>query len=375
MPKRIIAGAAESAESQAPPNSHLKRLADAAETIVTSGIAAARGTGGIELDLRKVATNSLARLFGGTVPTDPGQLLQRLEAVFPEVGTGVTGPVYSYRAFGLQPTFGPNGTLMAGAQGALYQQARSLATSIGILLDSLVPAITDPDEDQISDLKEELRSAVEKLVAEYGREGGVAYGIFNDCETTSTDMLKNLRTALGLDGNGGRELDLSINEKNRLDGDVALIEGLVKELVKLKTTYERYLKANSNLVKLTWTVRAIPATVSEIVEAFDAIRFGSSDRAAEVISEHGKEITIQQALDWFAESATSVWPARLSSNVHQRDLQVIHREVTSQKTVVDEIVKWVKKTPRGSLVTFALHELEERLDDILTTIADIDNEN
>jgi len=67
---------------------------------------------------------------------------------------------------------GSLGGQIAGSQATLYQEISDSQEFASRLLDAVIPVILDPDEDEISELKDRIRATLSDIVAEFGRPGG-----------------------------------------------------------------------------------------------------------------------------------------------------------------------------------------------------------
>lgn len=347
----------------------LDKISDAAETIaLTSGIGpsgavpAGYQTG---LDLSQIADQSIARLLGG--PVAPGQLLERLSAVFPETTTnGVT--TFTYRPIGAQPSIGSTGASVSGAQSTIYRQARVLGESISGLLDAMVPVITDPDIADIQATIATFRSTVDAIVQEFGREGGALMQLVSVKTTTLHITLRELKNTLGECADDDT-LDLAILERDMIRENVQMLEYLVKQLTDpdeglVKLYGDKVLKGvSARYAQLVWVVSAVPTTVQQAYLEFDAIRFGSNDRRITSVPDgQGGVISIEQALQWCESSASGTWGQSLGGDARTDDIDIIKNEAAIIEGIVDKIKVYVGTYIPGSRrITAALDDLARQL--------------
>ena len=369
----------------------LDDIRDATETIALSpgiGISGAAPAGYQPgLDLGKIADQTIAGVLGGPVGSgDLEQMLDRLSAVFPETtSNGVT--TFTYRPIGAQPSNGSSGALVAGAQATIYQQAQALGQSIYTLLDTMEPVITDPDTAEIEALKDTVRSTVGAIVEELGREGGAVIqritALKNILGTAAAPgALQELETKLGLGPQPEEDdtLDLAILKDELIRENAKMLELLITQLTSdLVTLYSNKVLTGVSIryAQLVWVVRAIPMTIQQIYQEFDAIRFDSNDRRIEIVQipptkgVPGGPISIEQALQW-CESSASAWAQTLAGSARIEDLKIINGDATILQAVIAEIDKrfhpmpgsHIRPIPGSLRVTAALDELQSQLGQI-----------
>lgn len=347
-----------------------KRVASGVETIALAaptGLPTAGAGSGVTggPDLARIADDSISRLLGGAAGGKPEQFLARLKAVFPaQVKDGKT--TYTYRATGSQPLDGPTGALVAGAQGAFYAQARALNGSINALLDQLVPVVTDPDQEEIDSLIASFKELTAGVVDEFGREGGAVVNRIDLARVRLDDTGQELLDKLGLgeaaDANDAREMQLL--QRNLIDENMAMLARLTKELtVDLLEDYKNKVVKGISAIspQLSWTFRAIPATLQQVRTQFDAVGIGLTDRMVREVER--KNIKIEQALQWAEAAATSDFPRRLAAG-RRADFEAIKDEANKLHKITKRLAGQFESEVGGGRLNAALKELRQHFKSI-----------
>lgn len=342
-----------------------KRVASGVETIALAaptGLPAAAAGSGVTggPDLARIADDSISRLLGGAAGGKPDQFLARLKAVFPaEVKDRKTS--YTYRATGSQPLDGPSMALVAGAQAAFYAQARALSGSINALLDQLVPVVTDPDQEEIDSLIASFKELTAGVVEEYGREGGAVVNRIDLARVRLQDTGRELLDKLGLgeaaDPNDAREMQLL--QRNLIDENMAMLGRLRQELTKdlLDDYKNKVVNGISAIIpQLSWTFRAIPATLRQVRTQFDAVGIDLTDRMVQEVE--SKNIKIEQVLQWAEAAATSDFPRRLAAG-RRSDFEAIKDEANKVHKIVKRLARQFENAVGGGRLKAALKELRQ----------------
>ena len=354
------------------------------------------GLSGPSLDLSRIANDSIARLLGVSASAGPRQLLDRLSTVFPaQMDSG--SPVYAYRPVGTQPVDGPAGALVSGAQGALYQQATVIGASIGGLLDQMIPSITDPDDEDIASLVSAYRMNVDGVVREFGREGGAVLNVIRVRADALGTIRRELRIKLGFPGaepaGDGTERDqpmfanqreLRLLDRDALIENLALLSSLTHQLTHALTdqyTQKVLHGVSARLVRLAWSVRALPASVAQVRAEFASLRLNEADLRV-ILTEPEREepgeahelepaeagiLDAEQTLQW-CEMAAGQWPQQLAAG-RKLDIEVIESEADALYGALSHLQPHLKRLRGSGRLIVAMQELLRQLQMIIRVSA------
>ncbi|MBI0539372.1 hypothetical protein D9599_28005 [Roseomonas sp. KE2513] len=350
---------------QAPPLGPDERVLAALETMAFTAVSPA-GTGGLvaaggSLDLMRLAQQSMARVLGLSAGGDPRRTLARLAEVFPET-TGKGESAIGYRPLGAQPVEGPAGALVAGAQAVFFRQAQDIRQNINALLDQLEPVVTDPDEEAIESLTAAYRRTLDMVVEEFGREGGGA----PDRIALGAEHLAKLRAALekalGLSNAFDPDrLDLVLLEKEGVGETMRMLQSQTDQLTDdLRKRYEKNVLGGIGTLfaRLTWTVRAIPASVAEVRTEFDALRIDEADRLLMPLN-GSKTMNAELLLRW-CESAAAGWTQAMAEG-RSISIGLVRAEAGTLATMLDLLQRRASTLPGGGRIVAALQELGEHV--------------
>jgi hypothetical protein len=232
---------------------------------------------------------------------------------------GITKVVYAPRG----PSIAVEGVEITGAQGAIYQRARSALDEMVVALDELEPMLDEiADEEAVEAVREIVRSELRQIVTELGAEGGP--------------------NVLLIDGLWAQLLGVEIGEvaapqPNKLEGNL----GELRERFYLKRRYIDTIDDEANYTRFltlaeqasslqqSWTVhrdafiggrkteyfgqvlvhlRRVLQTISDDVDeaerALDGVNIGRSERQLQRVEYAGAPLYLQATLDWIRRFVT-----------------------------------------------------------------------
>jgi hypothetical protein len=357
-------------------------LRRAATSLVSTGTTApalpapalAVGAGG-SVAYGQIVDVGLRQVLGAVPPRDSTRVLALLNRSF-EQKTERGRVYYALRRNGAFTAIAGNGVL-AGALASFHQEAVELQQSAERVLNTLEPTILEPDEASIAAAKDSLRTTLAAVVGELGRPEGPVSQRVQVLSAIARRDLERLRNGLGLNGQGGQQLDLDVATRERTTRDLELLEGQLGTGGDLDRIVSRAAASNltgAQLARLSYVLDAIPLTLQDVITAMDAVNFGASDRRITPIGTANgttngtaNSLTIEQLLLWIQTSASGDWPNRLATGATRvSDVEAVATESGEQLTSVQLLIRNLDDAiPVGSdRPRVALAELERELQQI-----------
>ena len=269
--------------------------------------------GGLPLD--QFVDANIGQILGAAPNKDPRRIVALLTGAFArQPGNGMGD--YQWRQRGSVPVDGSDRGQVAGEQATIFQELKDREDAANRLLDAVVPVVLGPDDDEINDLKDRIRTAVSGIIAESGRPGGAVLDRIDVLLQTLDSDLQELKGKLGLDEDNPdllKELDVTTAEQIRAN------------FQSLETTYigggtlaavrARLAQANdspgSRLSRLVRAIEGIPNTVQQAYTVMNSVRFGAAERRVTGVESDDDTTTFEQLFNWIEQSATSDWPTSL----------------------------------------------------------------
>lgn len=295
----------------------IQAVNEIADLIPTSAESSAdlTGTAG-RLPLDQLVDANIGRILGANPNKDPQRIVALLTGAFAKQPGGGSMGDYQWRQRGSVPIESSDGGQIAGEQATLYQELKDREDAANRLLDAVVPVILGPDEDEINDLKDRIRTTFSGIVAESGRPGGAVLDKFDVLRDTLDSDLQELKAKLGLDEQNEdllKELDLDTAEQIR--ANFKSLEDTYIGAATLTSVRLRLEQANDSpstrLSRLLRAIETIPNTVQQAYSVMNSVRFGAAERRVTGVESDTDTTTFEQLFDWIEQSASTDWPASL----------------------------------------------------------------
>lgn len=273
--------------------------------------------GGLPLD--QLVDVNIGQILGANPSKDPQRIVALLTGAFTKQPRGAAMGDYQWRQRGSVPVDGSDGGQVAGEQATLFQELKDREEAANRLLDATVPVVLGPDEDEINEVKERIRTTISGIVAESGRPGGAVLDRIDVLLQTLGSDLQELKEKLGLDENNPpseefrKELDFATAEQIRANFES--LETTYIGVDTLRTVRDRLEQANDSpgtrLLRLVRAIEAIPNTVQQAYSVMNSVRFGAAERRVTGVESDNDTTTLEQLFDWIEQSASTDWPASL----------------------------------------------------------------
>jgi hypothetical protein len=313
----------------------VNEIADLIPTSAESGAdlsAPTSAVGGLPLD--QFVDANIGQILGATPNNDPQRIVALLTGAFakqPGAGAGD----YQWRQRGSVPLDGSDGGQVAGEQATIFQELKDREDAANRLLDTVVPVVLGPDQDEIDDVKDRIRTTLSGISAESGRPGGAVLDRIDVLLQTLDSDLQELKVKLGLEEQNPdllKELDFATAEQIRAN------------FQSLETTYigsdtlalvrARLAQANDSpgtrLSRLVRAVEGIPNTVQQAYTVMNSVRFGAAERRVTGVGSDNDTTTFEQLFNWIEQSASTDWPASLIGRGAKRS-ELIAVRLTAQR--------------------------------------------
>lgn len=344
----------------------------ATQSSSTSLPALTGATGGLAFD--QVVDLGLARILGARLSNDPKIIADQLASSF-ENQKRNGKDYYVLRTRGTTPLDNSQGGQITGRQATAYQQAKDIEQSARRLLDAVETLLLDPDEEEIDSLKENIRSNLADLVAEFGRAGGALTQRGDVLIGNLQQDIADLRIALGMTVPIVPEREMDVAEIEQDVENFNLLENYITS--QFATAWNSYKAgvatfSGTILTRLLWTAEAIVDTVKEVYAVMDSVGFGPVDRRVTLIGTG--PTTIEQLLLWIETSASNDWPRHLTTGgARKTEIKAIGREASSQNIALQALITQVKTSSviipiGGSRVLPALEELQRELQQVINLV-------
>ena len=344
----------------------------ATQSSSTSLPALTGATGGLAFD--QVVDLGFARILGARLSDDPKIIAKQLASSFvKETRNGKD--YYVLQTRGTTPLNNSQGRQITGRQATAFQQAKDIEQSARRLLDAVETLLLDPDEEEIDSLKENIRSNLADLVAEFGRNGGALTQRGDVLISNLQQDIADLRIALGMTVPIVPEREMDVAEIEQDVENFKLLENYINS--QLATAWNSYKAgvatfSGTILTRLLWTAEAIVDTVKEVYAVMDSVGFGPVDRRVTMIGTG--PTTIEQLLLWIETSASNDWPRHLTTGgARKTEIKAIGREASSQNIALQALITQVKTSSviipiGGSRVLPALEELQRELQQVINLV-------
>ena len=291
--------------------------------------------GGLQLD--QLVDANIGQILGANPSKDPQRIVALLTGAF-EKQPGGTMNDYQWRQRGSVPVEGSDGGQVAGEQATVYQELKEREEAADRLLDAVVPVILGPDEDEIVELKDRIRTTLSGIVAEAGRPGGAVLDRIDVQLQTLDSDFQELKEKLGLDA------DNQPPDELRKELDFATAEQIRANFLSLETTYigvdtlrtvrDRLAQANdapgTRLLRLVRAIEAIPNTVQQAYTVMNSVRFGAAERRVTGVESDNDTTTFEQLFNWIEQSASTDWPTSLIGGGAKRS-EVVAVRLSAQR--------------------------------------------
>ena len=304
--------------------------------------AAPSAVGGLPLD--QFVDANIGQILGATPNKDPQRIVALLTGAFAkQPGNGMGD--YQWRQRGSVPLDGSDGGQVAGEQATIFQELKDREEAANRLLDMVVPVVLGPDEDEIDDLKDNIRSNVSDIITESGRPGGAGLDQIDVLLDTLDANLRELRAKLGLDETNPdllKELDFATAEQIR--ANFQSLETTYIGFDTLNTVRDRLATANDSpgtrLSRLVRAVEAIPNTVQQAYTVMNSVRFGAAERRVTGIESDSDTTTFEQLFNWIEQSASTSWPTSLIGRGAKRnEFVAIRLAAQKQSDKLDQLTR------------------------------------
>jgi len=295
----------------------IQAVNEIADLIPTSAESSAdlTGTAG-RLPLDQFVDANIGRILGANPNKDPQRIVALLTGAFARQPGGSVMGDYQWRQRGSVPIESADGGQISGEQATLYQELKDREDAANRLLDAVVPVILGPDEDEINDVKDRIRTTFSGIVAESSRPGGAVLDKIDVLRDTLDSDLQELRAKLGLDEQNEdllKELDLDTAEQIRANFK-SLEDTYIGEatLTSFRLRLQQAIDSPSTrLSRLLRGIEAIPNTVQQAYSVMNSVRFGAAERRVTGVESDNDTTTFEQLFDWIEQSASTDWPTSL----------------------------------------------------------------
>lgn len=272
--------------------------------------------GGLPLD--QFVDANIGQILGATPNKDPQRIVALLTGAFARQAGNGSGD-YQWRQRGSVPLDGSDGGQVAGEQATIFQELKDREEAANRLLDTVVPVILGPDEDEINEVKDRIRTTLSGITAESSRPGGAVLDRIDVLLQTLDSDLQELKGKLGLDEHNPpsedllKELDVATAEQIRANFDS--LEATYIGQVTLSNVRDRLAQANDSsgtrLSRLVRAIEAIPNTVQQAYTVMNSVRFGAAERRVTGVESDNDTTTFEQLFNWIEQSASTDWPTSL----------------------------------------------------------------
>jgi hypothetical protein len=248
--------------------------------------------------------------------TDPASVNGRAPAgeVLPITTDGRVW-TWSPRGFALQADMGA----LAGAQASIYRRAQQALEESLPLLEGLEPLISYEDEEVVTAARGVVRSELERVVQELGREGGPSVGLVDQLLTSlvgqpppptppsapriSADAvgghLGDLRERFGLN----RALINTIEEEQNYTNFLVLADYVTSLWAEWSDQRGSFLPGGpvffgTQIVLISRELQVASESVREVYAALDGVLIGEGERAILTLQVGGANVLLGSLLDW-----------------------------------------------------------------------------
>jgi IPT/TIG domain-containing protein len=320
----------------------IQAVNDIADLIPTSAESSADGSGkpgavgGLPLD--QLVDANIGHILGANPSKDPQRIVNLLTGAFAKPAGGATSD-YQWRQRGSVPAEASNGVQVSGQQAAIYQELKDREDAADRLLDAVVPVILDPDEDEINEVKDRIRTTLSGIVSESGRPAGAVLDRIDVLFETLDSDLQQLKRKLGLDqdklpSTEGVKKNLDFATAEQIEANFESLENIYIGKATLTDVRKRLKDANDSsgtrLSRLLRSIEAIPNTVQQALSVMNSVRFGAAERRVTGVENDNDTTTFEQLFDWIEQSASADWPNILIGGGAKRS-EVVAVRLAAQK--------------------------------------------
>ena len=288
--------------------------------------------GGLPLD--QFVDANIGQILGATPNKNPQRIVALLTGAFAKQPGGAMGD-YQWRQRGSVPLDGSDGGQVAGEQATIFQELKDREEAANRLLDTVVPVVLGPDEDEINDVKDRIRTTLSGIAAESGRPGGAVLDRIDVLLQTLDSDLQELKFKLGLEENNPdllKELDFATAEQIRANFqslETTYIGGDTLAVVRARLAQAND-SPGTRLSRLVRTIEGIPNTVQQAYTVMNSVRFGAAERRVTGVVNDNDTTTFEQLFNWIEQSASTDWPASLIGRGAKRS-ELIAVRLTAQR--------------------------------------------